>query len=544
MMPLIAVETPTKWYEFSQTDPAVVIPFFAYMFGVMLIAVIAHRYLKGAEFETEYYVGGRSFGAWVLAMSWVATLASGGSFVGYPSRVYSYGWSMAFWVSGSTITALVGVGIVGKRITRLARQTGALTLVDLLRDRFQSHFAGIVYAIVIVVCTTVYLIAQFAAGARILQSMMGTSYEMGLLLFTVSVVAYTTYGGFRAVAWTDTMQGIVMVIGIVLLVPLAINAVGGLENATFFGDRPLAKRVDPAAERKGMPTAKQAYLYGPGPEKITQQKPDSSEEQKEKNPISDPWLPISMGISFFMLRSLGSLMMPTTVPRMLAFRDTKALRRALMLLAPYFLLMYGSSLITMNCAHSLDLGLAPEESDLAITELAKRVAPLLAGLLIAAPFAAVMSTVDSALLVISASIVRDLVQKSWKPDLAQQTIKRLSYAVTAIAGAAVFGLAFFIQPVFLQPLVIHYVGAAASALFWPGLATLYSRRATSAGITAGLTGGALIYIAAQIIQPFADVCPLHPFVYGWVGSGLLVVIVSAFTQPQDDKQLALYFGRQ
>ena len=98
------LSTDPRWYEFRQTDPYILVPFFGYMAGVLLIAVIAHRYLKRSEFESEYYVGGRNFGAWVLAMSWVATLASGGSFLGYPSLVYSYGWSMAFWVSGSTVT--------------------------------------------------------------------------------------------------------------------------------------------------------------------------------------------------------------------------------------------------------------------------------------------------------------------------------------------------------------------------------------------------------------------------------------------------------
>ncbi len=550
-----------RWYEFHQTDPYILIPFFGYMFGVFLIAIIAHRYQKGAEFEAEYYVGGRSFGTWVLAMSWVATLASGGSFLGYPSLVYSYGWSMAFWVSGSTVTALIGLGIVGKRINRLARQTGALTLVDLLRDRFESNAVGVVYAIVIVIVTTVYLIAQFVAGARILESMLGTSYLMGMSLFAVSVVAYTTYGGFRAVAWTDTLQGIVMIVGIVMLVPLAVSAVGGLENAMTRGERPLAARTDLAAEKKGMATDRHAYLYGPGPQKVKKvnDKPDAKSAPPQRtsdmpdatapdgdseSPTSDPWLPIGMGLSLFMLRSIGSIVMPTTVPRMLAFRDTKALRRALLILAPYFLLMYGSSLITMNCAYSLDLGLAPDESDRAVPELAQRIAPpLLAGLLIAAPFAAVMSTVDSALLVISASVVRDLVQKTWCPQITERSTKVLSYCVTGGAGVLVFGLALAIKPAFLQPLVIHYVGAAASAMCWPSLATLFWKRATATSVTVGLAGGAGIYILCVFIQPFANVFPMHPFVYGFFGSGLLVYTTARLSPMRPSKQLDLYFGR-
>lgn len=443
---------------------------------------------------------------------------------------------MAFWVAGSTVTAIVGLGIVGKRINRLARQTGALTLVDILRDRFKTPMAGVIYALVIIVVTTVYLIAQFAAGARILESMLGTSYLMGLILFTVSVVAYTTYGGFRAVAWTDTMQGIVMLIGIVLLVPLAISAVGGLENAIHFGERPLSERVDPAAEQKGVETEKHAYLYLPGPQKFPPKK-DSS--------LPDPWLPLGMGVSFFMLRSLGSIMMPTTVPRMLAFKDTKSLRRALLLLAPYFLLMYGSSLITMNCAHTLNLGIPPEKSDTIVPELAKAIAPpILAGLLIAAPFAAVMSTVDSALLVISASVVRDLVQKTWYPRMKVKTTQLLSYVVTGGVGSLVFVLTLFIEPTFLQPLVIHYVGSAASALCWPSLATLFWKRATAAGIITGLVGGAGVYLLCVFLKPFETAFPMHPFAYGFSASAIFTCVFSLLTKPQEKSQQELYFGRK
>jgi len=250
-----------------------------------------------------------------------------------------------------------------------------------------------------------------------------------------------------------------------------------------------------------------------------------------------------MGISFFMLRSLGSVMMPTTVPRMLAFKDTRALRRALILLAPYFLLMYGSSLITMNCAHALDLGLGPGESDLAVPELAKRVAPIwLAGFLIAAPFAAVMSTVDSALLVISATVVRDLLQKNLRRSLSLRTTKWLSYIVTGGTGIVAFCLALS-QPPFLQPLIIYYVGGGASALFWPSLATIYWRRTTAAGVLAGLIGGATTVVLFDLFRALDGLVQLHPFIYGFSLSGLLVWGVSRCTPAQDAERLAVYFGR-
>ncbi len=542
--------------QLSQSDRIIsLIPFVAYLIGVFVIAVVSARYLKNRKFETEYYVGSRSFGPWVLAMSWVATMASGGSFLGYPSLVYTYGWSMALWVSGSCVTAIVGLGIVGKRINRLARQTGALTLVDLLRDRFSGrqqmgHAIGVIYPIIIVLITTVYLLAQFAAGARILENMLGISYRTGLTIFAVTVVAYTTYGGFRAVAWTDTMQGIVMIIGIVLLVPFAIRAVpGGLTGATTA----QRDRQDPVAQLHDVPQQRDAYLYGPGPHKVPKniKKIVASDDQQSREELIAAnqdrglsiWLPFSLGISYFMLRSLAAMMMPTTVPRMLSFKDTKALRTAIMVLAPYMLLMYFSSLITMNCAHSLDLGLAPHEADQAVPALAKVVAPSwLAGILIAAPFAAVMSTVDSALLVISASVVRDLVQKGFYPQLSVKMTKRLSYSVTAAIGLVAFLFALQ-EPTFLQPFVIFYSGGGAAALFWPSLAALYWKRATGPGVLLGLLGGTITFAVCNQWIPFKDVFPLHPFVYGFVVSAFCTWAGSLATPRQQQGQLELYFGR-
>ena len=244
-----------------------------------------------------------------------------------------------------------------------------------------------------------------------------------------------------------------------------------------------------------------------------------------------------------LLRGIAGVLMPTAVPRMLAFRDTRALRRALMLLAPYLLLMYGSSLITMNCAWSLDLHLAPGDSDQAVPEMAKLVAPAwLAGVLIAAPFAAVMSTVDSALLVVSGSVVRDLMQKTFQLKLGEQWQRMLAYSVTAAAGALVLTLAFS-KPPFLIPLVIHYAGGSASVLFWPSLATLYWKRATSAGILAGLLGGGFIYVVIVLFRPFDGFVNFHPFMYAFPASAILVCIGSLLTRRQRDEDLEFYFGR-
>jgi sodium/pantothenate symporter len=205
--------------------------------------------------------------------------------------------------------------------------------------------------------------------------------------------------------------------------------------------------------------------------------------------------------------------------------------------------MYVSSLIAMNCAARIDLGLAPHEADQAIPELAKHVAPWwLAGLIIAAPFAAVMSTVDSGLLVISASIVRDLIQKNMRTVMTPRTTQRLSYGFTAGIGILAFVMA-LTKPPFLQPLVIYYAGGAASSLFWPSLVTLFWRRATSTGVLAGLLGGAGCFILFNEYHPLDGLIQLHPFVYGFFMSGMLTYLFCKLTPAQSDSKVDRYFGR-
>ena len=126
--------------------------------------------------------------------------------------------------------------------------------------------------------------------------------------------------------------------------------------------------------------------------------------------------------------------------------------------------------------------------------------------------------------------------------MSEKSVKALIYAVTGGAGVLVFVLTLLVEPVFLQPLVIHYGGAVTAALFWPGIATLFWKRATREGVIGGLAAGPLVYLFCVVRPPFAEIFPMHPFVYGFFGSALTVYLGSILTMPQDRDQLARYFG--
>src|SRR3954452_10405959 len=132
--------------------------------GLGVVANFAQR--KGTFLE-KYFLGNRSLGAFAVALT--AAVMSGGTFVGFPSLVYSFGWVVGLWIASYMIAPLTVLGALGKRIGQLSRKTGAITLPDLFRERFGSPILGLVTSLLVMFFLTVNLIAQFKAGAIILQ---------------------------------------------------------------------------------------------------------------------------------------------------------------------------------------------------------------------------------------------------------------------------------------------------------------------------------------------------------------------------------------
>src|SRR6056297_2704888 len=112
----------------NESSNAALICFLLYMLGVFLLAVLSGRAAKGKEFVGEYFLGSRGFGVWAFALTFAATNASGGSFMGFPALIYSHGWSLSVWISAFMIAPLVAMALIGKRINQVARQCDALTI--------------------------------------------------------------------------------------------------------------------------------------------------------------------------------------------------------------------------------------------------------------------------------------------------------------------------------------------------------------------------------------------------------------------------------
>jgi len=638
--------------------------FILYTLGVFVIAALSNRLLQKKAFLSEYFLGSRGLGMWAFALTFAATSASGGSFTGFPAKIYTHGWVLALWIASYMVVPVCTMGLLGKRINQVARMSGAITVPDILRDRFESRFLGLMSTMLMVFFLVFNLVAQFKAGSLILETLLtgvepfqtqaarvgdwvsnaaktdgwtflldatGNPVDGGYLLclmtFGIAVIFYTTYGGFHAVVWTDVMQGVVMVFGVAVMLPLALMQVGGLENATqelaqMVPPRPATICVDwgaqktedgvlpsgswvqqPPATADGQPrlfrTTKSA-LYVAGTSQVCGVEaleilsdneitrltgPESpltfldagvaeinegdtyaygSEEEHKGSYVTAPgpsrtdstgFLPLGVAISFFFMWAISGSGQPQYMVRLMAFKDSQTLRRAIITVTMYFSIIYFPLVIIFVCARVLLPGMENEPDrimpQMAVLLTENAGVGWLAGLLVAAPFAAVMSTVDSFLLVISSSVVRDIYQRNISPDASQRTIKWMSYFCTLAVGLiALFGA--ISPPKFLQDIIV-YVGSGLAACFlFPVVAALYWPRANKWTCIVGMLGGfgahlAMHLIGMQLNGSFVNayrLFGLDPVVVGLVASLLSVLIITPLTPKPPEHLVRKYFYRQ
>lgn len=503
----------------------------------LCLGVLANRAIAKSAFLSGYFLGNRGLGAWALALT--ATVQSGGTFLGYPALVYTYGWITVLWISSYMMVPLTGFALIGKRVAQLSRRSGAITVPDLFRSRFESPATGLAASLLLLVFLMFTTIAQFKAGGVVLKSALpgvnplefvaadntDTWYLVGLGIFTLTVVVYTVVWGFLASVWTDLFQSILMAIGTVILLALALQHAGGLETAT-----------QNSIDRLGA-----AFATGPG---------------YQPDPQKPPFMTMSMSIGTFLLWVLAGAGQPAGIVRLMASKSTATFRRSIVLLSLYNLLIYIPLAIVCVCARSVLPDLPAGHYDEVIPRMAlycSSDAPggaLLAGLILTAPFGAIMASVSTFLVVIASGLVRDVYQRFVNPAATTHTLRMLTYVVTFLIG----GLALLanLRPVeHLQALVVIAGSGIASTFLVPALMACYWRRATAAGaLTSMLTGAGtvlLFLLAGWLVNGSkAGIKPLiilgmDPIVWGVLASAITGIGISLLTRPPSHETVTRLF---
>ncbi len=467
------------------------------VFGIYFLAIflIGWYSLRATTSDADYWVADGKLGWLVGGSTMAATHASAGTFIGTVGVIYTVGWSFTWVLLTIPLAYWFMVAFVAPRFTRVRE----LTLPAYLERRYASKLVRGLGGAIILVATVVYIQAQIVTGGIISNVVFGVSPEVGMVVVTVILVAYTLFGGMLAIAYTDFLQMIIMVVGVVVSVPLAISHFGSLGgmNSVLLAVRPTTFQWG------GMPAA----------------------------------LLITMAMAFF----LGGIATPEKLVRLYAMKDMRTIRRGVLL--TIFLVTFINLLVFMLGLAAMAFFPMLPSGDLAMPLIAKEILPPLVGtLMLAAVVSAVMSTVDSLLLVAGSALSEDIFR-----NLLFQNASKTSSLWVARLGILIVGaipviliLAGYSKGELIQFIVVLYTAIIAASFVVPVVGGIVWRRATEWGAIASMFGGAL---TTGIWKAYGDP-DIFPVLPGFIVSLVLYVAVSLATRPPDPAAWKPYFENE
>ncbi|MFJ5769577.1 sodium/pantothenate symporter [Psychrobacillus sp. NPDC093180] len=467
----------------------VIIPLIIFLVVIFIIGLWSSKKAGSPTggFLQDYFLGGRELGGFVLAMTMVATYGSASSFLGGPGTAYTMGFGWVLLAMTQVVTGYFILLVLGKKFAILARKYNAITLIDFLKVRYNSSVVVLLAAISMIIFLFSSMTAQWVGGGRLIESLTGVQYTTALFIFAISVLVYVIIGGFRAVAVTDAVQGVVMIIGTLILLIAVIIAGGGIPNII----------QDLLAENPRLLTP-----YG-----------------NEGN------LSAAYVSSFWILVGVGVVGLPQMAVRAMSYKNTRSMHRALVIGT----IVTGFIMLNMHLIGIFARPILPgvEIADSVIPLVTLKVLPAwLAGIVLAAPLAAIMSTVDSLLILVSSSIVKDVYINYIKPDASEKSIKRLSFGVTTLLGSIVFLLALD-PPDLLIFLNLFAFGGLEAAFIWPVVLGLYWSYGNKYGAIASMLTGIISYIALHFYnEAYGNLFGVHTVVLPVILSLLAYVACS------------------
>ena len=437
-----------------------------YLAMMLTVGVVAYRYMNTLD---DYVLAGRRLGPWVAAISERASGESAWFLLGLPAAAYGVGFREYWDVFGIAAGILASWTFIAIPLRRETARLGALTLPDYFELRFgdRTRLLRLVSMAVILLFYTAYLAAQFVGAGKILHATFGVTATWGLVIAATVVVFYTLMGGFLAVAWTDLIQGLMMTAVAVLLPVVGLIHVGGpsglLEKLAVRGPDFL----DIAAGQTGA-----AFFFGV----------------------------VVGGLSW----GFGYLGQPHLLIRYMAIRKTSELRQGGLIAMGWTLISYwGAPMIGILGVAVLGANLADPDTVMPALAL-ELMPPWIAGLMIAGATAAMMSTADSQLLVVTSTLVEDLYVRLFRAK--SQRLVLLSRLATILVASIAFVLAFGALrdqsgSGSLIDKMVSYAWTGLGSSFGPALVlTLWWKRTTCWGALAGMIGGMTATVVWQQAQ--------------------------------------------
>ena len=446
-----------------------------------------------------YFLAGKKLPFWVVAFSANATGESGWLLLGLTGMGYLVG-AHAYWVLVGEIIGLVASwGLISRKLKKLGDETDSITIPDILSAKFDDKWhliRGIAVGIILIMVTT-YVTAQISATGNALNTFLGWDYKTSVIVGSVIIIGYTFIGGYKAVSYTDVVQGVLMLLGLILVPAAAIYASGGwggVTEALVLHDPDFLNMFSRAGE--GIPG----------------------------------WV----AIISFMAIGLPFLGVPQMLVRYMSARDDGEVRKARVMSIAVMIIYLGGAITAGIAGRALFPGLDNHEA-IFPTLSNNLFPPIISGLLLVVVLSAIMSTVDSLLLLSSSAIVRDLMQKMLGSSKTDHQLAGLGKIVTVIIG--VIGIAFAIPEAQFIFWFVLFAWSGLGAAFGPViLGLLYYKKITREGVIAGMLGGFLTSVVWVVVFKEATYS-LYEAIPGFSVGFLLTWGVSWLTWKEESSSL-------
>lgn len=437
-------------------DYGLLIPFIAYFAAIVLIGVYATRF--SSKGMTEFFLGGRQMSMFVVALSAVVSGRSAWLLLGFTGQSYSMGLSAIWAVIGYTVVEFFLFIYYAPRIRTFTEKYKALTIPDFFVARFddsQEKIRKLLITIFLIFMVS-YIAAQFVGGGKAFYAYFGLPQSSGLILTAVIVLAYTLMGGFLAVSLTDVLQAFVMLLALLILPTVGIIRYGGFSE--------IFNSVETTQEGFFNPLA-----FGFG------------------------------SMIGFLGIGLGSPGNPHILVRYMSIKDPAMLKTSAWVGTAWnIVLALGAFMIGIVArAYYPEASALPNsDPENAFLHLADRLLPaFMNGIILAAVFAAIMSTADSQLLVAGSSLVRDLYEKILHKDkfIPQKKLTFLSRVAVSILVYLAIVLGLLVEDLVFWLVLFAWAGLGA-ALGPTSILALFWKKTTKKGVMAGMITGTFTVI--------------------------------------------------
>ncbi|MBR3802813.1 MAG: sodium/proline symporter PutP [Clostridia bacterium] len=479
------------------------------LYFVVVLGIGMFFFLKSKSGnDKDYFLGGRSMGPWVTALSAQASDMSGWLLMGFPGSILAMGMGQVWIGIGLALGTAANWIFVARRLRKFSQcANDSITIPQYLSNRFmaKSRALQIICAVIFLVFFTIYVASSFVAGQKVFIQVipqLADTPEIALLIFAVIIILYTFLGGFKAVCWTDFFQGLMMLAAL-LAVPLVLVFLRDIDYSVF---ETVAGGTNPL------------------------------------NPFAASWEEIVSGLAW----GLGYFGMPHIIVRFMSTKNVKVLKKSATIGIIWVVLTLGAAVAMALLGRGFDptQALVDNESQelifiTLVQDIFKGPWAFVAGLLLSAIVAAAMSTADSQLLVASSSFTSDI----YKPVFRKNASEKETLWVGRIVVLIIAVVAYFIASSksegasSIMSLVDNAWGGFGAAFGPVILLSLFWKRTTYKGAIAGVVVGAVVDVAWMLLLSETGIYELLP---GFIAGGLSCVIVSLIDKKPSAEVNALF----